>query len=136
MSADRAAVPGLQGSHRSPGRHARFPALDRVLPITPSTVSTALTLHEPLFHGKVVMSRAPAPDRSPNGTTPDEFVSERVDFEVAGVPMRSHATFENFAEYGKVAEGDLESYGMLGFDWMKQHQAILDYANRVLYFMP
>ena len=44
--------------------------------------------------------------------------------------------FEDLAEYAKVPEGELESDGMLGFDWMKRHRAILDYANRTLYFLP
>jgi len=25
---------------------------------------------------------------------------------------------------------------MLGYDWMKEHQAVLDYASRYLYFKP
>lgn len=115
---------------------ARFPALGRDVRITPSTVSSALTLHFPLFDGKVPMTKAAAPDRSPSGTTPDVFLSERVDFEIAGVSMRSPASFEDFAEYGKVGEDELETFGMLGFDWMKEHDAILDYANRYLYFKP
>lgn len=115
---------------------ARFPVLNRTLPITPSTVSTALTLHLPLFAGKVPMSKTPSPDRSPHRTTPDEFACERVDFEIAGARMHSPATFEDFAEYGNVAERELDTFGMLGFDWMKEHEAILDYANRRLYFRP
>jgi hypothetical protein len=114
----------------------RFPALNRVLPITPSTVSSALTLHAPLFKGKVPMKAAPSPDRSPHGTTPDVYLSDRVDFEIAGAKLESAASFEDLAEYGKVSEGALESYGMLGYDWMKEHQAVLDYANRLLYFKP
>jgi hypothetical protein len=113
---------------------ARFPALGRTLPITPSTVANALTLHRPLFAGKVPMTRAPSPDRSPSGTTPDEYVSDRIDFEIAGAPFHSPAKFEDFAEYGNVPERELQSFGMLGFDWMKEHGAILDYANRRLYF--
>ena len=113
---------------------ARFPALNRTLPITPSTVANALTLHRPLFLGKVPMTRAPSPDRSPNGTTPDEYVCDRIDFEIAGAAFHSPATFEDFAEYGNVPERELQSYGMLGYDWMKEHGAILDYANRRLYF--
>jgi hypothetical protein len=35
-----------------------------------------------------------------------------------------------------VQESELESYGILGYDWMKQHEAVLDYANLVLYFKP
>ncbi|MGE5178260.1 MAG: hypothetical protein ACM3PF_04115 [Bacteroidota bacterium] len=115
---------------------ARFPALGRALRITPSTVSSALTLHRPLFAGKVPMTRAPSPDRSPNRTTPDEYAADRVDFEIAGVPMRSPASFEDFAEYADVPERELDSFGMLGYDWMKRHDAILDYANRFLYFKP
>ena len=115
---------------------ARFPAIGRTLPITPSTVSSALTLHLPLFAGKVPMTKEPSPDRSPNGTTPDEYTSGSVAFEIAGVPMHSPASFEDFAEYGKVPEGDLVTYGMLGYDWMKEHRAVLDYANRRLYFRP
>ena len=115
---------------------ARFPAIGLALPITPSTVSTALTLHLPRFEGEVPMVRTESPDRSPSGTTPDEFHSDRVELEIAGVRMWSPAFFEDLAEYGKVPERDLESYGMLGFDWMKEHRAVLDYANRVLYFKP
>ena len=114
----------------------RFPEIDRVLPITPSTVSSPLTLHLPYFEGKVNMKKIPSPDRSPSRTTPDEFTSDEVTFEIAGVAMRAPASFEDFAEYGNVPEETLESFGMLGFDWMKEHQAVLDYANRRLYFKP
>lgn len=115
---------------------AYFPSIGRVIPITPSTVSTALTLHQPLFAGKVPMRKAGSPDRSPSGTRPDEFVSGSVPFEVAGARIESPAAFEDLAEYANVPEGDLESFGMLGFDWMAQHRAILDYENRTLYFRP
>jgi hypothetical protein len=33
-----------------------------------------------------------------------------------------------------VAESELETAGMLGFDWMHAHGAVLDYANGRLYF--
>ena len=62
-----------------------FPAIGRALPITPSTVSTALTLHLPRFAGKVPMVRAETHDQSPSGTT-DEFHSDRVEFEDRGGP--------------------------------------------------
>lgn len=114
----------------------RFPQIDRILAITPSTVSSPLTLHLPLFQGTVEMAKSPSPDRSPSGTTPDEFIADSVAFEIAGVPMHAPASFEDFAQYGKISEDELESYGMLGFDWMKEHQAVLDYANRRLYFKP
>jgi hypothetical protein len=129
-------VPILIGPGGRATVEVHFPAIDRALPVTPSTVSTALTLHPPPFVGKVPMVRAESQDRSPRGTTPDEFHSDRVDFEIAGVRMRSPASFEDLAQYGKVSERDLETFGMLGFDWMKEHRAVLDYANRRLYFKP
>jgi hypothetical protein len=115
---------------------AFFPSIGRVIPITPSTVSTALTLHQPLFAGKVPMKQTASPDRSPSGTSADEYLADAVSFEVAGVRLQSAASFEDLAEYANVPEGELESFGMLGFDWMAQHKAILDYANRFLYFRP
>ena len=115
---------------------AYFPALGRNVPITPSTVSTALTLHQPLFAGVIAMEKTAAPDRSPSRTSPDEFVSDGVEFALEGVEFRIPASFEDLAEYSATTEAELESYGMLGFDWMKEHDAILDYANRLLYFKP
>lgn len=115
---------------------AVFPSLGRAIPITPSTVSSALTLHRPLFEGKLPMRKASAPDRSPSGTSPDLFTSESVDFAIEGVKLRSAASFEDFAEYGAVQVSDLETYGMLGHDWMEEHRAVIDYANGVLYFRP
>jgi len=112
-----------------------FPALRRALPITPSTVANALTLHLPLFAKKIPIIKT-KPDRSPNGTTPETFHSDAVTFEIGGVKMTSPASLEDMAEYGKVQERDLESYGMLGFDWMKAHRAVIDYANLRLYFKP
>lgn len=114
---------------------ARFPAIDRVVPITPSTVANALTLHAPLFAGNVAMTPS-ARDRSPSGTSPEVFKSERVEFEIAGTPCRAEASFEDLAEYGNVAADDLASYGMLGYDWMREHRAVIDYANLVLSFEP
>ncbi len=113
-----------------------FPALGREIPVTPSTVANALTLHQRLFAGRVPMRKAPSPDLSPRGTTPEEFLSDRVEFAVAGAPLSSPAAFEDFAEYADTTEAALDSYGMLGYDWMKEHGAVLDYANRLLYFKP
>ncbi len=113
-----------------------FPAIGRVLPITPSTVANALTLHRPIFEGKVSMTKAATPDRSPNRTSPDLYTSDRVEFELAGVRLASPASFEDMAEYANVPEAQLETFGMLGYDWMKEHRAVLDYSNGYLYFRP
>jgi hypothetical protein len=115
---------------------AYFPALRRAIAITPSTVSSALTLDQPLFAGKVAMEREASSDRSPSRTSTDLFRSDRVDFEIEGVTLHAAASFEDFAEYGAVPATEIESHGMLGYDWMKEHQAILDYAGRYLYFKP
>lgn len=112
-----------------------FPSIERAIPITLSTVAGALTLHRPLFEGRVAM-RPDGRDHSPSGTSPAVFTSERVAFEFQGMPFESTASFQNLAEYGNVAESELETFGMLGFDWMRAHGAVLDYANRFLYFQP
>ncbi len=113
-----------------------FPSLERVIPITPSTVSIALTLHQPLFEGKVPMKKTASPDRSPSRTSPDIFTSEKIKFELEGISFRSPASFEDLAEYAGNPSAELDTFGMLGFDWMKEHNAILDYANCFLYFKP
>ena len=110
-----------------------FPSIGRAIPITLSTVANALTLHRPLFEGKVAMEPAGL-DHSPSGTDPAVFTSEGVAFEIAGVAMDAPASFQDLAEYGNVAEAELETVGMLGFDWMRAHRAVLDYANRRCYF--
>ena len=116
---------------------AYFPSLDSTLTITPSTVSTALTLHHPLFAGKIPTKRdTTATDHSPSGTSPEVFSSDGVEFEIAGAKFNSPASLEDFAEYADVPESALRSVGLLGFDWMKEHGAIIDYADRLLYFKP
>jgi hypothetical protein len=114
---------------------AYFPAIDRTLSITPSTVANALTLHALLFAGMIDMVPSTT-DQSPSGTSPEVFTSDGVAFQIAGVDCRADASLQDLAEYGKVHESALGSYGMLGFDWMKEHEAVIDYANLVLYFRP
>ncbi len=113
-----------------------FPVLGRAVAIPPATVSNALTLHHDLFADLVPMAKAPAPDRSPGGSSPHVFTSDDVEFEVGGARCHEAAAFEDLAEYAGLTERELPSYGMLGFDWMKRHDAILDYANRRLLFRP
>jgi len=113
-----------------------FPSIGRTLAVTPSTVANALTLHRGAFQGRVPMTKAGSPDRSPSRTSPDLYTSDRVEFELAGVRLASPATFENFAEYANIPESEIGTYGMLGYDWMKAHRAVLDYANGYLYFLP
>jgi hypothetical protein len=115
---------------------AYFPSLGRAIAISPSTVSSALTLHQPLFAGRVPMRKAASPDHSPSRTNPDIYQSDRVEFEIEGVKLHAPASFEDFAEYGGVPATDVESFGMLGYDWMKEHRAVIDYASRYLYFKP
>ncbi len=116
---------------------ARFPGLDSTVTITPSTVSTALTLHHSLFAGRIPMrADTTGPDRSPSRTSPAVFISDGVDFELAGVPFKTPASLEDFAEYANVPASEIESVGLLGYDWMKAHSAVIDYANHYLYFRP
>jgi hypothetical protein len=110
-----------------------FPAIERAVPITLSTVAGALTLHRPVFEGRISMQPAGL-DHSPSGTSPALFTSERVAFSIDGASFECAASFQDLAEYVNVAESELETAGMLGFDWMHAHGAVLDYANGRLYF--
>jgi hypothetical protein len=111
-----------------------FPAIERTISITLSTVADALMLHRQFFEGHVPM-RPAGLDHSPSGTSPAIFASERVGFEVEGMAFESAASFQDLAEYGNVTEAELQTAGMVGFDWMRAHGAVLDYANRYLYFL-
>lgn len=126
----------IDASHRVLMR-AYFPSLDSVLTITPSTVSNALTLHHALFAGRIrERPDSAGTDHSPSRTSPQLFSSDSVAFEIAGVRFTSPASLEDFAEYANAPESELRSVGLLGFDWMKAHAALIDYANRYLYFKP
>ena len=109
-----------------------FPAIERAIPITLSTVADAVMLHRPLFDGAVPM-RPAGLDHSPSRTSPAVFSSSRVAFEVEGSAFEAPATLQDLAEYGSVEESELTTFGMLGFDWMRANGAVLDYANRRLY---
>jgi hypothetical protein len=111
-----------------------FPSIERAIPITLSTVANALALHRPVFAGRVAL-RPAGLDRSPSGTSPEAFTSERVAFVIEGTAFETAASFQDFAEYGNVGESDLQTFGTLGFDWMLAHRALLDYANRYVYFV-
>ena len=116
---------------------AYFPSLGRTISITPSTVANALTLHRAPFAGRLPMTRDTTDtDHSPSGTSPEIYLAERVSFELGGVKFTTPASLEDFAEYAKVPEAEIGSLGFLGFDWMKEHEAVLDYANHRLYFRP
>lgn len=130
-------VPMTQDANGRMIIQAFFPALGRSIPITPSTVSSALTLHRPPFAGRVPMARDTTEfDYSPSRTQPELFHSDGIAFEIAGAKLSAPASLEDFAEYANVPEPQLGSLGLLGFDWMKEHRAIIDYGNRILYFKP
>jgi len=40
----------------------------------------------------------------------------------------------SFAEYENVDQSKLFPFGIFGRDWMKENNAIIDYANKFLYF--
>jgi hypothetical protein len=130
------ATPMTVGADERVTIDVHFPSLGRALAITPSTVADAVTLDRSVFEDSLPMANTLSRDRSPSGTTPAVFTSEDVEFEVAGLACRETARLVDLAEYGAVGPVQLGSHGMLGFDWMKQHRAILDYANRVLYVQP
>lgn len=114
-----------------------FPALGRTLPIVPSTVADALTLHATPFVGHLRMGELPTPDRSPSGTSPARYEAvDPVEFEIGGSECRSAAVLEDLAEYAAVDQVELGASGMLGYDWMKARRAVVDYREMRLTFRP
>ncbi len=112
-----------------------FEALKKEIPINISTVAEGLQLHVNLFKEKLKMKKLTGVSNSPYGTSTDVFKSENpVRFELNGIALSCDAIFEDYAEYNEVDESELATYGALGRDWMKENNAIIDFANQILYF--
>lgn len=131
----RVAVPMRVASDGRVVIEVAFPGLGLTLPIVPSTVADALTLHAPPFTGLLEKAELPTPDRSPRGTRPVRYeAADPVEFLIGGIDCRSPAVLEDLAEYGAVDPAELGAFGMLGYDWMKPRRAVIDYRAMQLTF--
>jgi hypothetical protein len=115
-----------------------FNALNTELPITVGTVADDYVLDAPVFKQTIRLEETDINERSPNSTTPRVFTNTTpITFRIAGqvfeVPSQS-AELYSLAEYANIPQSELQSFGIFGRDWMKEHHAVIDYANQVLYF--
>lgn len=115
-----------------------FDALKKELPITVGTVSDSYSLDAVTFQEKIQLEITASKDHSPNGTTPQMYLNAvPVKYSIARQPFeipRGQADLYSFAEYKNVAQAELFPFGIFGRDWMKENNAIVDYANNILYF--
>jgi len=116
-----------------------FDALQKEIPITISTVSSELSLHVILFKEKIKMKKTKHETNSsghdsPKGTNVEDFIADSVIYSLGKFTFNSQAELFDFAKYNDVKESDLHTYGIFGRDWMKKNNAIIDYANQILYF--
>jgi hypothetical protein len=115
-----------------------FDALEKELPITVGTVSDSYSLDAVTFQEKIKLEITDSKDHSPSGTTPQiYFNAVPVKFKIADRSFEippGKAEFYSFAEYENVNQSELFPFGIFGRDWMKGNNAIVDYANHILYF--
>ncbi len=115
-----------------------FDALKKELPITVGTVSDSYSLDAVTFQEKINLEITDSKDHSPSGTTPQLYLNaDPVRFSIANQPFeipRGQADLYSFAEYKNIKQAELFPFGIFGRDWMKENNAIVDYANTILYF--
>jgi hypothetical protein len=115
-----------------------FDALKKELPITVGTVSDAYSLDLITFQNWIEIEATDSKGHSPNGTTPEVYKNAaKIKYKIANqsfdIPLKE-ADIYSFAEYENVNQSELFPFGIFGRDWMKENQAIIDYANNILYF--
>lgn len=117
-----------------------FDALKKEIPITIGTVSDGFSLDLITFGAAIQTHAVGKKEHSPNGTTPEVYTnSNPITFQVAGKSLTvpaGNASLYSFAEYENVSQAKLFPFGIFGRDWMKENGAIIDYANKQLYFKP
>ena len=115
-----------------------FDALKKELPITVGTVSDSYSLDAVTFQEKIKLEITDSKDHSPSGTTPQVYLNAvPVKFRIANQSFeipRGKADLYSFAEYENVKQSELFPFGIFGRDWMKENNALVDYANNILYF--
>lgn len=114
-----------------------FDDLKKEIPITVGTVSDEYSLDLITFNG-IEAEISDSESRSPSGTTPKVYANRvPIKFKIADksfeIPCKK-AELYSFAEYENVKQSELFPFGILGRDWMKENNAIIDYANNFLYF--
>ena len=115
-----------------------FEALQKEIPITIGTVSDEYSLDLITFQNGIEIDASSSESHSPSGTTPTVYLNAApIKYKIANqtfeIPLKK-ADLYSFAEYENVEQEDLYPFGIFGRDWMKENNAIIDYANNLLYF--
>ena len=115
-----------------------FEALEKELPITVGTVADSYSLDAVTFRDKIELELTDSQGHSPSGTDPQVYVNAvPIKFKIADhsfeIPV-GKADLYSFAEYEDVEQSKLFPFGIFGRDWMKENNAVIDYANNILYF--
>lgn len=115
-----------------------FDALKKEIPITVGTVSDEYSLDLLTFQNVIEIEATDSKDHSPSGTTPKVYINlSPIKYKIANqsfeIPGKK-ADLYSFAEYENVKQSELFPFGIFGRDWMKENNAVIDYANNILYF--
>jgi hypothetical protein len=115
-----------------------FEALQKEIPITVGTVSDEYSFDAVTFKNRMEMEAADSKANSPSRTSTPIFTNAApIKYKIANLSFEINsrkADFYSFAEYQNIKQTDLFTFGIFGRDWMKENSAIIDYANRILYF--
>ncbi len=117
-----------------------FEALQKEIPITIGTVASDYSFDVETFKNAIKTDATHTKDHSPDNTTPDVFINTepiryRIGEQNFEIPAKG-SELSGFAEYGNTTQEELPSFGIFGRDWMVRNKAVIDYANRILYFKP
>jgi len=115
-----------------------FDACKKEIPVTVGTVSDDYSLDVVTFKDAIDIEETDSKCDSPDGTTPQIFTNGvPVKYKIANqsfeIPCRK-AELYSFAEYENIPQSQLFPFGIFGRDWMKENNAVIDYANKILYF--
>jgi hypothetical protein len=115
-----------------------FNAFKKEIPITVGTVSDSYSLDVVTFKDAIEIEETDSEGHSPDGTTPQIFtnavpIKYRIADQSFEIPCRK-AELYSFAEYENISQSQLFPFGIFGRDWMKENNAVIDYANKILYF--
>lgn len=116
-----------------------FDFLEKEIPIVSSTVSDEYTFDSDFFGQYFKLKGSETVDKSPNHTiTPLFNIDRPFTYKINGKKFEytaiNKSNFRSFATYADVPISAIKEHGLLGFDWMKKHSAIMDYSNSFLYF--
>jgi hypothetical protein len=115
-----------------------FDALNKEIPVTVGTVSDEYSLDLVTFQNGIEIEATGSNNHSPSGTNPPVYNNVApIRYKIANqsfeIPNKK-ADLYNFAEYENVKQSELFPFGIFGRDWMKENNAVIDYANNILYF--